>query len=925
MVAALVHAAQGAGARQTAQPSRPALASMTDSARIIDLNARVWAMRRSDPLRAVTLGAQSVDLARRAHFRKGEAQALNYLGVSYQWMDDDKRASSYFLQALAVADSANILIEKGYALNNIASVLLHQGGGTQALVYAQRSLALQLGTKDPSAIAYAHIRLSEILNSLGRYDQAISHAQTAYDLWAGLRVSSTALTALRNLGLAYEGKHQYAEALSRFLGIVKSDSVSATTREHVYNDVARVYLRLHEPDRAIATGLEKLKTDRGDFEIMRYLSEAYAAKLDWSNAYAYSRREAALQDSVAKEARSRQLSNLQLFYEAKQQEDDNTSLRNQLRLSRYLVTSIGIVLLLAGYVLVSLFNKRRAQLAVHRLLEDQLAQLTASKAALQVTSNALVESSRRQRAILDNVPDAMWVKDLEGRYIAVNETFSRMMRRPMAELVGQTVAFVVNDGEAAIVRHQERDVISRRVPLTVEHELTGLGDTILEVTVTPILDACGDVTGLTGIARDVTERKLAQAERERTETKMQHAQKLESLGLLAGGIAHDFNNLLVGILGNAELARYELAADSPALHSVSQIEEAAHRAADLTKQMLAYAGKGKFDIQRLNMSAAVKDMADLLRTVISKKVRFQLDLAADLPLVEGDASQLRQVVMNLITNASDATGDSVGLITLRTSRVRLARHALALPLGQDELPEGDYVLVEVSDAGSGMSPETQARIFDPFFTTKFVGRGLGLAAVLGILRSHRGAIDIWSALGRGSTFRVYLPALDGACDASDVANRSSPPQDLAAEDGRLILVVEDEPSVRTLATRLIERVGFQVQSASDGVEALKIIAANGSAISLVLLDMLMPRMNGEETLVELRRMLPEIPVLLTSGYSEDVQAHRALNTKNVHFIQKPYAAADLTSTIRRILGQNDTCGVPELVVASGCAAFTGTE
>ena len=539
------------------------------------------------------------------------------------------------------------------------------------------------------------------------------------------------------------------------------------------------------------------------------------------------------------------------------------------------------------------------------LLKTQLAKLQSSEDALKASSEALARSSRQQRAILDNSPDAMWVKDLEGRYVAVNNAFARLSGRTMAEVEGKTVAYIVGTQDAVNVRAEEQQVISSKRALTVERELVVNGTVlIVESTVAPVLDLKGDVTGTAGIARDVSERRREEQERVRSDEQLQHAQKLESLGLLAGGIAHDFNNLLVAILANAELAQNELPPGSPAIQSFEQIEQAAQRAAELTRQMLAYAGKGKFDVQQLDMSAVVHDMADLLKTVVSKKATLRMELDDALPAVEADATQLRQVLMNLITNASDALGEGEGVITLRTLHVTLTAPTARLTMGQESLRPGRYIVVEVSDTGAGINPEHLERIFDPFFSTKFVGRGLGLAAVLGILRAHYGAITIESELGLGSTFRVFLPALEGVrAQAVPVAERIATDKGTNGRDG-LILVVDDESTVRQLARRVVERAGYSVVAVADGLEAVEYAEVHASEISLVLLDMLMPRMNGEETFRELRRLSPGLPVLLTSGFSEEVAAQRMLSVENVDFIQKPYGAKQLLAAIDRLVGRS---------------------
>ena len=396
---------------------------------------------------------------------------------------------------------------------------------------------------------------------------------------------------------------------------------------------------------------------------------------------------------------------------------------------------------------------------------------------------------------------------------------------------------------------------------------------------------------------EIIERELAEDERRRVYVKLQHAQKLESLGVLAGGIAHDFNNLLVGILGNAGLALEELPADSPARQTIGDIETAALRAADLTRQLLAYAGKGQFVLRRINLEHLVEEMADLLQTAVGKAVRLEYRFARGLPPVEGDPAQLRQVVINLITNASEAIGSAGGTVRLGTGVVTADRAYLTEAQLGAGLPEGRYVFIEVEDDGVGMDAATQARIFDPFFSTKFTGRGLGLAAVLGIVRSHRGAIRLTSAPGRGTTFRVLFPGQDAF--AQDAAAAGEPER---ARGSGTVLIVDDEAGVRDVARRILETRGLTVRTASSGAEAVRIVREAGDAIDAVLLDLTMPGMDGAETFVELQRVRPGLKVVLSSGYSQELTLPQIGQPGLAGFIQKPYLPANLVATMLRVIG-----------------------
>ncbi len=419
------------------------------------------------------------------------------------------------------------------------------------------------------------------------------------------------------------------------------------------------------------------------------------------------------------------------------------------------------------------------------------------------------------------------------------------------------------------------------------------------------------------LRREIAARERAEEEKLALERQLLHAQKLESLGVLAGGIAHDFNNIVTAILGNADLASHELSEDSAAYDHLKEIEKASIRAAELARQMLAYSGKGRFVVEPIELSELVADMENLLKVSVSKKATLHLELAAGLPHLDGDATQLRQVVLNLITNASDALGDSSGTITLSTgSMTSHAAHAdkASAILGADvdtSGPAGPYVYFQVTDTGCGMDTATQKRIFDPFFSTKFTGRGLGMSAVLGIVRGHKGALKVLSEVGRGTTFKVLFPATDFT------ENQALPPSDIDARkltwQGKgLALVVDDEATVRDVAQQMLERMGFAVVAAADGYDALDLIRSHKNEITFVLLDLTMPRMGGEEALRHMRDMRPDLPVLLCSGYDGQATTERFSGKGQAGFIQKPFTIASLGQALVQL--------VPELSDHNGASA-----
>jgi len=420
----------------------------------------------------------------------------------------------------------------------------------------------------------------------------------------------------------------------------------------------------------------------------------------------------------------------------------------------------------------------------------------------------------------------------------------------------------------------------------------------LLVNAVPLHDAEGKARGCVATLQDISAQKLAEQERAAVERRLQETQKLESLGVLAGGIAHDFNNLLTGILGNASLARLDLPPGHANVRaSLDNLEQATVRAADLCKQMLAYAGKGRFIIQPLSLSRLVKETADLLEVSLGRKSTLRLQLANDLPAFQGDATQVSQILMNLVLNASEALGEKGGNIIVSTGSVQATRDYFTKAKFHEPVAEGNYVFVEISDNGCGMDKETQARIFDPFFTTKFTGRGLGLAAVMGIVRGHKGAIQVYSELGKGTTFKVYFPAL---------GQRATPPAPVvqAATIGKnsgTILLVDDEDTVRLVAAKILKNAGYEVVSASGGAQAIELYRESPSRFSAVLLDLTMPQMGGEETFRALRGIRDDIAVVLMSGFNEQDAVARFVGQGIAGFLAKPFSAEMVVVKLREVL------------------------
>ncbi len=395
-----------------------------------------------------------------------------------------------------------------------------------------------------------------------------------------------------------------------------------------------------------------------------------------------------------------------------------------------------------------------------------------------------------------------------------------------------------------------------------------------------------------GVNQDITDRK-------RAEENFRQSQKLESIGLLAGGIAHDFNNLLVGVIGNASLAEDMLPPGSPLGGILKGILRSGEQAALLTRQMLAYAGKGQFVLEAVDLTALVRESSVLIQSSISKRIALHFDLAPHIPIVEADPSQMQQVFMNLALNAAEAIGDQAGVVSLVTGEQDVTASQVRDELDGWPIEPGLHVYLEVRDTGCGMEAEDRTRIYDPFFTTKFQGRGLGLAAVAGIVRSHKGAIRLVTAPGAGSTFRVLFPAARaGAAKALRPQRRKEEFADQSA-----VLVVDDEEVVRDLGQRSLERQGHRVLVAADGPAAIEILRSHGSQIRIVVLDSGLPGMSGAETLVHLRELRPDLEVIVSSGYAQEEALRPFGGTPISGFIQKPYQARDLVRAVKSVLSQ----------------------
>jgi two-component system, cell cycle sensor histidine kinase and response regulator CckA len=503
---------------------------------------------------------------------------------------------------------------------------------------------------------------------------------------------------------------------------------------------------------------------------------------------------------------------------------------------------------------------------------------------IDVQREELREAEALLGTVITNAPIILWSVDTRGVFTLSVGRELGTLGLAQGQVVGSSVFDMVD------VPHIHRALAGEELTATVD-----MGEHTFETMYRPLRDPAGAVTGVLGVSTNITERRRAEREQAKLQAQLLQIQKLESLGVLAGGIAHDFNNLLTSMLGCASVAQNLLPESSPALPAVNDVISAARRAADLTHQLLAYSGKGRFEVRAIDLSEDVREISHLLQATLPKNVLLQLELDAHLPAVEGDVAQIQQLVLNLVVNGAEAIGDQPGNVLVTTGVEEVDASSATNLVGSAPLAPGRYVFVEVRDTGCGMDDATKAKIFDPFFTTKFTGRGLGLAATLGIVRGHKGAVGLSSTPGKGTSFRVLLPASSLA-----VQRRGRPLATDFAGTGT-VLVVDDDKGVRGTLRMLLTTMGFDVLEARDGREAIEMFAANVEAIVLVVLDLTMPVLSGGEVFAELCQIRSDVRVILSSGYDKEETTRRFPTKGLAGFLQKPYSSADLAEKLRAAL------------------------
>ena len=504
---------------------------------------------------------------------------------------------------------------------------------------------------------------------------------------------------------------------------------------------------------------------------------------------------------------------------------------------------------------------------------------------------ALRQSEDRFRQLAESIQEVFWMTELDGRYLYVSPPFEKIWGVPLERIYAdpRTWQMAVHPDDRAAVQ-EVRAARLLQGDFDEIYRIVRIDGTVrwIRERAFPIIGTAGDVQRVAGVAEDITERRLA-------EERLQQSEKLESIGLLAGGVAHDFNNLLTGFLGQTSLALLKLGPDDPARRHIEKAVMSAERASDLTRQLLAYAGKGKFQIEQLQLNDMVHENVGLLQTATSRHVAIELDLAENLALVEADRGQIQQVLMNLVINAAESIEHSSGTVAVKTANIVLGADEREQYLGADGMELGHYVLLEVVDTGVGMDPVTLASIFDPFFTTKETGKGLGLSSTLGIIHAHQGGLQVTSEVGVGTRIVVLLPAAKHSVAVVDDSKVQWQINSIKAK----VLVIDDEAPVRETVRDMLSLAGIDVLEARDGAEGVEIFRACHDELGVVLLDMKMPVMDGEEAFFKLREIDAGVTVIVSSGYAEEEATLLLTKDGRADFLQKPY---DVERLMRKIQG-----------------------
>ncbi len=788
-----------------------------------------------------------------------QAAALRFLGLIQWRLGNNPEMLNHHYRAIKLYQQTNDRHGEAISLSDIGLAYFYINDLPKTLEYLQKALAIYDHIDHPRGECTVLNNLAMTYTASGSPAKALEVAQ--YSLEIARRIDNKMLetNVLDTVGEAYLASGDPESALACFQ---KSLTMAQQygyepVRLTALQNAGKAYLQLEDSEQAVAALEEALTTA----ETLGAMGEE--AKCHWELAQIYKKagryaealhcyeRYHDLNETIFKEKAAAQFESLQVLHELEQAQMEQEMTQKH-----------------------------------HLALEKEVAVRTRAEKSLQ-------ESEARYRQMFEGHTAVQWIVDPEtSRIVDVNPAAAKFYgfpREEMRQMLITRVNVLPPEEIKARLAQAKREARTYHV---VPHRLASGDIRQVEIHANPI--TIHGRTLLYAILHDVTDRLKAEAA-------LRQAQKLESLGILAGGIAHDFNNLLVAMLGQTSLALAKLPPESSARPHVEKAVQAAEQAADLTRQMLAFSGKGQFHIQPINMNKLIETNLHLFQTAAPKNVRLRSQLSDSLLLIEADAGQMQQVVMNLIINGAEAIGERPGTVWIRTSEQEItAENPPAPHFAGDPLKPGRYIRLEVEDDGAGMDAATLEKIFDPFFTTKDLGHGLGLAAVLGIVRGHQGCIQVSSREGEGTMFTLFFPALADAEPVADVKTGDDTAV-ITPAPPKIILVIDDEETVCEAVCDILELDDIEAITASDGAKGLALFQAHQADIGAVILDLTMPGLSGEETFQALREMDTAVPIILSSGFNEDEITHRFPQHKPNAFLHKPYRAEHLLEIVKTVL------------------------
>ncbi len=833
---------------------------------------------RSDPDLAEHYVSRALVLSEKFELKQGIADSLLTQGTLNWVKGDFKKALESYLKSLKICKETGYSRGAANCHSNVGIIRKIQGNYEEALNSHFKSLKIKEEINDYAGIAKSYNNIGIIYDERGQCDDALDYYRKALKMFTKIDDQLGIAITYNNIGIIYESKNDYTHALEYYnhslkikekIGDIKGIA-GATLNIASLFVLQKKYKNALEYSRKALHSYTHLGDKRGIADSSNWTGRILTKLKNFNAAFPHLNK--GLQLAIETGAKQRESDSYQYLLELHQAQGD---------FEQALIYSIK-------------FSKLREKIFNSESIE-KIAQMQ-----VKYETEKKEEEAEIYRSIFENTLVGMYRISPDGSILMVNSTLVQMLGYSSSEeLKKHNFLDTGSDTEHPLFEfhnHFINNEITQGLE-TVWFNRDGSPLHFLE-NYRVVRDESGKLLYFEGTVEDITERKKLETAKLKLEREVLQTQKLESLGVLTGGIAHDFNNILMAILGNADLALIEIDQGSKAHSNVKAIEESAKRAAGLVKQMLAYTGKGKLLVEWIDISNIIQEMKHILEVSISRKTKIRFHLAENLPLIEGDAAQIRQTIINLVANASDAIESADGSISLTTGTMICDSDYLGKTYFEEPLSEGHYVFIDVTDNGCGMTEQTRNNLFDPFYTTKFTGRGLGLAAVSGIIRGHFGAVNVRSEPGNGTTIRVLFPAQrkHGKLKLEAFSGKSN---DLSGSGA--ILLVDDEESVLSVGKQMLEHLGFSVVTASDGQAAVDLYKEHSESIMLVILDLIMPVLDGEETFKKLCEINEDVAVILCSGYNEQEVTQRFIGKELAGFLQKPYRFSQLEAIINKVI------------------------